>query len=193
MKKYTVLLLLSLMACKKSFLEVLPKGKVIAVSYRDYELLLNNPNLLNTGADAQLLLGDEVTAIDPYYSGLTLREQRLFTWSDQIYQPDENSPETSGPLASIYTYNKIINEVIDAPDGTSQQKSMVLAEALAGRAWTYFLLINYYGKPYQSSTAATDPGFPIITTADITVNRFTRASVQEVYDLITGDLQKDIT
>lgn len=196
MKKYSItpalllFLLIAGISCKKSFLEVLPKGKVIAVSYRDYELLLNNSNLLNTGADAQLLLGDEVTAIDPYYTGLTLREQRLFTWSDNIYQPDENSAETSGPLASIYTYNKIINEVMDAPDGTPEQKKRILAEALAGRAWTNFLLINYYGKPYLKTTAASDPGFPVITTADITVNKFSRASVQEVYDHITGDLQK---
>lgn len=196
MKKYIaapallLLLLTAGISCKKSFLEVLPKGKVIAVGYKDYELLLNNPNLLNVGTDAQLLMGDEVTAIEPYYSGLTLREQRLFTWSDQIYQPDENSAETSGPLSSIYTYNKIINEVMDAPDGTPEQKRMIHAEALAGRAWTYFLLINYYGKPYQSSTAASDPGFPIITTADITVNKFSRASVQEVYDFIISDLEE---
>lgn len=195
MKKYiapVLLLMIAGISCKKDFLEVLPKGKVIAVGYKDYELLLNNTNLQNTGTDAQLLLGDEVTSEEPYYSGLTLREQRLFTWSGQVYQPDEESPETNGPLAAIYTYNKIIREVMEAPDGTPEQKKMVLAEALAGRAWTYFLLINYYGKPYLKSTAASDPGFPIITTADITVNRFTRATVQEVYDLITTDLQKAI-
>jgi tetratricopeptide (TPR) repeat protein len=197
-KKYIVapafcLLLLSAgTACKKSFVEVLPKGKVIATEYKDYELLLNNSNLQNTGTDAQLLLGDEVTAADPYYSGLTLREQRLFTWAADIYQPDENSPETSGPLTSIYTYNKIINEVMEVPDGTEQLKKMVQAEALAGRAWTYFLLINYYGKPYNAATAADDPGFPIITTADITVNQFTRASVQQVYEFIISDLQQAI-
>jgi hypothetical protein len=165
---------------------------VIAVNYKDYELLLNNTNLLNVGTDAQLMLGGEVTAEEPYYSALTLREQRLFSWSDQVYQPDEESPETSGPLYSIYTYNKIINEVMDVADGTAAQKKMVHAEALAGRAWTYFLLINYYGKPYQASTAATDPGFPIITSADITGNKFSRASVQQVYDFITDDLKKAI-
>ncbi|HEY4148444.1 MAG TPA: RagB/SusD family nutrient uptake outer membrane protein [Chitinophagaceae bacterium] len=196
MKKYIIapaLLLLLLVAgasCKKSFLEILPKGKVIAVSYNDYQLLLNNPDLLNVGADGQIMMGDEVTCADPYYSGLTLREQNLFAWADEIYQPDEDAAETSGPLTNIYTYNKIINEVMGAADGTDEQKKMILAEALAGRAWTYFLLINYYGKPYQKATAASDPGFPIITTADITVNHFTRASVQDVYDLITGDLQK---
>ncbi|WP_127124508.1 RagB/SusD family nutrient uptake outer membrane protein [Pseudoflavitalea rhizosphaerae] len=195
MKNYIApvfLLLIAGISCNKDFLEVLPKGKVIAVNYKDYELMLNNTNLQNTGTDAQLLLGDEVTAEEPYYSGLTLREQRLFSWSAQVYQPDEEGPETNGPLSAIYTYNKIIREVMDAPDGTAEQKKMVLAEALAGRAWTYFLLINYYGKPYLKSTAASDPGFPIISTADITVNHFTRATVQEVYDLITTDLQKAI-
>ncbi|WP_257668817.1 RagB/SusD family nutrient uptake outer membrane protein [Parapedobacter tibetensis] len=178
------------MGCKKSFLEVLPKGKVIATSFKDYELLLNNPNLRHVGAAAQLMLGDEVTSEEPYYSALTLPEQRLFTWNDQIYQPDEDNPEITGPMQSIYTYNKIINEVMDTPDGTLQQKRMIRAEALAGRAWTYFLLINYYGKPYQQATAATDPGFPIITTADITANQFSRASVQDVYDLIIDDLEE---
>ncbi|WP_256003956.1 RagB/SusD family nutrient uptake outer membrane protein [Pedobacter deserti] len=196
MKRYITYPLLMLtvlfsgMSCKKSFLEVLPKGKVIAVNVKDYELLLNNPDLQNVGADAQILLGDEVTMEEPYYSGLTLREQQLFTWSADIYQPDENAAETSGPLSAIYTYNKIINEVMEASDGTLQQKKAILAEALAGRAWTYFLLINYYGKPYEQSTAAADPGFPIITTADITVNRFTRASVQEVYNFIVADLER---
>ena len=61
-------------------------------------------------------------------------------------------------------------------------------EAMAGRAWTYFLLINYYGKPYSAATAATDPGFPIIQVADVTTTTFTRASVQEVYDFIIKDL-----
>jgi hypothetical protein len=194
MKKYILIALLisSISSCKKDFLEVLPKGKVIAVGYKDYELLLNNSDLQNAGTDAQLMMGDEVTVMEPYYSSLTLREQRLFTWADQVYQPNEDSPETSGTLASIYSYNKIINEVMNAEGGTLQQKKMIQAEALAGRAWTYFTLINYYGKPYQKTTAASSLGFPIITTANITVNQFTRASVQDVYDLIVSDLQKAI-
>lgn len=195
MKKYIIqsicllTLLISVCSCKKDFLEVLPKGKVIAVNFKDYDLLLNNPDLQNVGAKAQLMMGSEVCCSATYFDALTKAEQRLFSWSDQVYEPDENSPDTEGPLANIYTYNKIIAEVLDAPVGTIEQKKQVRAEALAGRAWTYFLLINYYGKPYQEASAGTDPGFPIITTADITVNRFTRASVQEVYDFIIQDLE----
>lgn len=193
-KLFLPVLLLSLLttSCRKSFLEVQPKGKVIASSYRDYDLLLNNTNLLNTGADAQLMLGDEAAVAEPFYSSLTLREQRLFMWNDRIYEPDENSAETSGPLVAIYTYNKIINEVMDSEGGTEAQRQSVLAEARAGRAWTYFLLINYYGRPYDETTAATDPGFPLITSADVTANNFRRASVQQVYDFIIEDLRQAI-
>lgn len=198
MKKYIItpifflILLVTTFSCKKDFLEVLPKGKVIAVNFKDYDLLLNNPDLQNVGANAQLMMGSEVCCTATYFDGLTKAEQRLFTWSDQIYESDENSPETEGPLANIYTYNKIIGEVMNAPGGTEEQKKQVRAEALAGRAWTYFLLINYYGKPYQEASAAGDPGFPIITTADITVNQFSRATVQEVYDFIINDLETAI-
>lgn len=195
MKKYTIpviillILTVSSFSCKKDFLEVLPKGKVIAVNYKDYELLLNNPDLQNVGAKAQLMMGSEVCCSATYFDALTKAEQKLFSWSDQIYESEENSPDTEGPLANIYTYNKIIGEVMDAPGGTAVQKKQVRAEALAGRAWTYFLLINYYGKPYQKGSASKDPGFPIIATADITVNRFTRASVEAVYDFIIKDLE----
>lgn len=198
MKKYITtstflfLLLTSSFSCKKDFLEVLPKGKVIAVNFTDYDLLLNNPDLQNVGAEAQLMMGSEVCCSATYFDGLTKAEQRLFSWSGQVYESDENSPDTEGPLANIYTYNKIIGEVMNTPDGTMEQKKQVQAEALAGRAWTYFLLINYYGQPYQKASAGTDPGFPIITTADITVNHFTRASVQEVYDFIVKDLDAAI-
>lgn len=54
------------------------------------------------------------------------------------------------------------------------------------------MLINYFGKPYDPGTAATDPGFPIIVKADVTETRFTRASVMEVYKFIVDDLTKAI-
>ena len=81
-------------------------------------------------------------------------------------------------MRNVYIYNMVINEVLNATDGTDQEKKAIQAEALAGRAWTYFLLINYYGKPYQEATASTDPGFPIVTDADVAAKIYTRASVK---------------
>jgi hypothetical protein len=178
-----------LFSCKKSFLEVNPKGRLIANTVDNYNGLLNNLDLLNmTGSTAQIVMGDDVAAIEPYYSGATLKTQRLFRWDALIYQQDEDASEILPYLSNIYIFNKLINEVPDATDGTEAQKQSVIAEARASRAWSYFMLINYFGKPYNARTSATDPGFPIVTTTDVTETNFTRASVREVYDFILSDL-----
>ncbi len=185
--------LMGLISCKKDFLEVIPKGKLIATTTTDYDKSLDNLILLNIAAvfgasSPQVVLGDEVAAVDPYFAGANLITQRLFRWENVIYEPDQDPNEMIVPMKNIYTYNKIINEVMGASDGTEEEKKSIRAEAMAGRAWTYFLLINYYGKPYNRASAATDLGFPIVTEADVTATHFTRATVQDVYDFIIKDI-----
>src|SRR3569833_691280 len=175
--------------CKKSFLEVAPKGKLIASSVTDYDLLLNNSELINTGgANAHVFMSDEVAAAEPYFSAAVLRTLCLFRWSAVVYEPQEDAPETQSLLRQLYIYNKIIDEVMQATGGTDAQQRSIRAEAMAGRAWVNFMLINYFGRPYEASTAASDPGFPLIQRADVTATKYTRASVQEVYDFIVQDL-----
>jgi SusD family. len=189
MKLKYIPLLLVLFACKKSFLEIDPKGKLVAKTVNDYDLLLNNNDFLNTGgANAQVFLGDEVAAAEPYFATSEPRTQRLFQWEPVVYEPQEDAAETSALLRQLYVYNKIINEIGDAGNGTEARKNAIRAEARAGRAWVYFQLINYFGKPYNPASAASDPGFPVIKAADVTATQFNRAPVQEVYDFIIDDL-----
>jgi tetratricopeptide (TPR) repeat protein len=182
------MLLTGLFSCKKSFLEVEPKGKVIASKTSEYDLLLNNIDLFNYAANAQVPMGDEIAALDPFFTADGLKTQRLFRWEDDIYDNDVDAGETLAPMKNIYLFAKIINEIMDSEGGSEAAKKSIRAEAMGSRGWTYFLLINYYGKPYNAATAATDPGFPIITKADITATDFPRASVQAVYDFIISDL-----
>jgi len=192
---YKILLtgLISLLsACQKDFLEVTPKGRLVAEKVADYDLLLNNLSLISISANAQVAMGDEVAAIQPYFNGSRVKTQRLFRWDDITYEPSENALELVTPIENIYVYNKIINELPDATDGSDQQKLSLAAEARAGRAWTYFFLINLFGKPYNASTSARDLGFPILQNADVTANNFTRASVKEVYEFIIKDLTQAI-
>jgi starch-binding outer membrane protein, SusD/RagB family len=183
-----IIFLLGIMSCKKSFLEIEPKGKLIAKNVSDYDLLLNSSDFLSTGAaNAQVFMGDEVAVVEPYFTGTEPRTQRLFNWSPVVYERQENAPETQALLRQVYICNKIINEV-EAADGTESQKRSIRAEARAGRAWVYFMLINYFGKPYNTATSSTDPGFPIITKADVTATTFTREPVAAVYDFIVDDL-----
>lgn len=185
----STIFLIALGSCKKSFLEVDPKGKVIAKATGDYYLLLNNSSYYTSGEFNHIVMGDEIVAHETYYSmTATTPSTYAFQYADDIYLPTSNPVEATALLKMLYTYNKIINEVMTSEGGTEQQKLAIKAEALTNRAWIYMLLINYYGKPYAASTAANDPGFYIITTSDVTVNEFKRSSVQEVYDFMINDL-----
>lgn len=180
-------------ACKKSFLEVDPKGKVIAKATNDYNLLLNNSSYYTNGQFNHVVMGDEIVSVEPYYSAIASIPARLsFQYADDIYLPTETPVEAAAMLKLLYTYNKIINEVMDSEGGSEQQKLAIRAEALTNRAWIYLFLINYYGRPYAAATAANDPGFFIITTSDVNVNKFERSSVQAVYDFILDDLKTAI-
>jgi hypothetical protein len=181
-------LVLAVVSCSKSFLDVKPKGKGIAQTTNDYDLLLNSNDLLSTSSDPRIPMGDEVAAVEPYISGAFLATQRLFRWDDVIYEPNENNKEIVDLMKQVYTYNKIINEVMDATDGSTAAKESIRAEARAGRAWCYFQLVNFFGKPYTAANAATDPAYPIYTESDVTKNSFARASVKTVYDFIVKDL-----
>jgi hypothetical protein len=193
--KYTLVLVVILTgfsSCKKSFLEIDPKGKLIAKNIGDYDLMLNY-DAMTVNGDGQILMGDEVIAIDPYYTSATAREQYLFRWDDVVYTPNEDAREMTDLMKQLYFYNKIIVEVPDAIGGTDQLKNKLIGEAKLNRAWIYFMLTNYYGKPYAASTAGQDLSFPIITAADVTASSFKRASVQEVYNFIISDLQAAIS
>ncbi|MBF4464980.1 RagB/SusD family nutrient uptake outer membrane protein [Flavobacterium sp. LC2016-12] len=188
-----LVMILGFVSCEEEFLEINPKGRIILETTADYNLALSNQNLINIdygfGVSAsQVIMGDEIVAYKPYFDGTTLRHQRFFRYEGDVYQPDEDAMEMGSLMTNIYAYNVIINGVLSSTQGTDQQKRSLQAEAMSGRAWTYFLLINYYGKPYNDATAATDPGYPIVTDADVTLTAFNRGSVQQVYDFIIKDL-----
>ncbi len=193
--KITILMLflsIFLGSCKDSFLDIVPKKRLVAETTEDYDLLINNSGFYYSstgGLQVPRWMGDEI-AVDAHdITDNHLQAQLLFRWEDVIYSnPNDIVWDLSRGLGSIYTYNKIINEVMDSKEGTEAEKKSILAEAKASRAFEHFMFINFYAKPYVASTASTDPGFPIITSTDVTANNFTRASVQEVYDFIIEEL-----
>ena len=186
------LLMIALAGCKKSFLEITPSGKIIAETTSDYDLMLNSLTLGNQFMTYAQAMGDEMAAFESYYFSVRLQQQRAFQWENTIYEQNEDAPETQYPTIALYAYNKIINEAPASKGGTEAQKNAVRAEALAGRAWSYLQLINTFARPFDATTASTDPGFPIITEANVTISNYPRKSVKEVYDFIIKDLQDAI-
>ncbi|ACU60152.1 RagB/SusD family nutrient uptake outer membrane protein [Chitinophaga pinensis] len=192
-----ITIMVSFIACKDSFLEVVPLGSQVAVTTDDYDKLMNDPayylQSFAGGWQEQTLMEDDIDAEEVYLLQGSQQMLRLFQWQDVIYQQQDQAPwAVTLWLEQLYSLNKIINEVMVSSGGSNEQKRSIRAQALATRAWTYFQFINFYGKPYVESTAGNDPGFPIIEQADVSMTGFTRASVQSVYDFIIKDLNAAI-
>ncbi|HWW42936.1 RagB/SusD family nutrient uptake outer membrane protein [Pedobacter sp.] len=185
-----IMVVVFLISCKKDFLEIVPKGKLVATTLKDYDLLMNNTSFYKMDvSDVTIVMGDEIAAEQNYFKNAGTDAQRGFAWEADLYTPGQEVTYMSYQLLNLYICNKIINEVTTISDGTAQQKAALQAEAIATRAWINFDFINHYGKPYNEATAATDPGFPIIKDADVNAKNFKRNSVKEVYSQIISDLQ----
>ncbi|UGU15473.1 RagB/SusD family nutrient uptake outer membrane protein [Sinomicrobium kalidii] len=191
-KGFIFLMALHAISCSEDYLDITPRGDLIASRTSDYELLFYNNDMINIGSDLTVKMSPEVCAIDQFFSGAELTRQRAFRWEADIYQPVDVPNEVSDFMGKIYVFNKIINEVMQSTGENENEKASLRAEALASRAWCYFNLINFYGRPYNPQTAASDPGFPIVTEADVRQDDFVRSSVQEVYDFIINDLETAI-
>jgi hypothetical protein len=203
MKRYykiivAVFLFASLAGCKKSFLDIIPKGSQVAVSTNDYDLLMNNNSLYFYQASGGLrefvLMGDEIAAEAGFFgkqqNDAAVLAPRAFQWADRIFESKNYPLDLQSQTGEMYLLNKVINEVMGSAEGSDEQKKSLQAEAKAERAFLNFSLVNIYGKPYLASTAGSDPAFPLIMEASTSATNFKRASVQECYDLIIKDLME---
>lgn len=197
----TVGLLMSA-SCTK-FLDITPKGKDTPRTLDQYNGLFNSTNLMNYGdvlqnadgstsskggADMCVMMGDDVITDSAYLSLMDLSYQNGYAWKDNLYLPDADAVEWGTFYGQNYTYNVVANNVMSVVDDNLPKKKALLAEARTGRALMHFMLLNYFAKPYDPATAATDPGVPLVTTANAVASGFKRARVQEVYDYIINEL-----
>lgn len=197
---YTFLLIASLgilQGCG-DFLGNKPKGYTIPEKIEDYSKLLKSSSLMNClYRDVPSYFTDDIKLLDKNAS-CTNRNyiskdddlKNIFSFRPgQIVLPGEKDNTWNMTYDRVFTYNVVINDVMNAKDGSETEKQALKAEALFGRAFEYFYLVNLYGKHYDAATAATDYGIPYLTEADIN-QKYTRHTVKEVYDFIFRDLEE---
>lgn len=185
-----LVILLQASSCN-DFLEVKPKGTLIPEKIIDYERILLSAEVTSYHPFALFYASDD------YYDRLDAVNVSVpanaFYWRADLDPTDLVEPAIWGPCyRAIYHYNIIINDVMDAQDGTLAQKQQLVAEAKVGRSWAYFYLLTAFSKAYDPQTAAEDPGVPLVSSTDVTDAVPPRASLQEVMDLITGDVLASI-
>jgi hypothetical protein len=113
---------------------------------------------------------------------------------DPFYFNDTQSTEQDSPeqywaaaYAAIAAANNALIACNNAKDSAAY--SELKGEALVARAYAHFMLVNFFSKSYDSTTAATDPGIPYVTEPeDVVMKHYDRKTVAFVYDQIEKDL-----
>ncbi|WP_178989910.1 RagB/SusD family nutrient uptake outer membrane protein [Winogradskyella schleiferi] len=114
--------------------------------------------------------------------------EEMYFWRD-INDTDSDTPTNywNEAYKAIAQANQALESLEGLPD--TGNKSALRGEALICRAYAHFMLVNIFAKAYDPNTASTDLGIPYVTEPEETLlPAYSRASVQEVYDLIEQDI-----
>lgn len=92
-------------------------------------------------------------------------------------------------LADVNNFLEEIDDIIAENDKEKASIKKFKGEVYFTRAFYYHNLVKRFAKDYEPSTANTDLGVPLVLSFDISLKP-KRASVAEVYQQITDDLNK---
>ena len=117
------------------------------------------------------------TNIDPYF----FRD---------VTDNQQDSPEFywNACYTAIAAANQAL-ETIQNAGADSTQYTAQKGEALVCRAYAHFMLVTFFAKVYDPSTASTDLGIPYVTTPEkVVFKQYDRKTVAYVYQMIEQDL-----
>ena len=112
----------------------------------------------------------------------------MFNWRTS---DDDNQDTPLGYWANCYEAISQANQALSSIEEFKDQFDLdsQKGEALLARAYAHFMLVNFWGKHYNPSTASTDLGVPYVFDPEtVLLKEYKRNTVQEVYDLIEEDL-----
>lgn len=196
--KYLSLLLLGTMALASScskYTDIKTQGSLIPSAIDNYRYILNTTYTFETGgkmtdlaaADVAIVDSVQQATIEGYSSNFFIRN--VYTWKAPIYEVStDHDADWDTYYGRIFNCNIITNEVPASNGGTDSAKAELIAEALTHRADAYLNLVNEYAKPYNSTTASSDPGVPLVLTQDL-AQKLSRVSVATIYNKIETDLK----
>ncbi len=117
-----------------------------------------------------------------------------FTWDLQMFEKlQQLDVSGSDSWSGYYKYIKgcnVVLDMIDGVDGTEAEKGNVKGQALALRAYYYFMLANLYAQPYNASgiDRNSEPCVPLMLHSKVSDDYPARNTMTEVYDRIEKDL-----
>lgn len=197
-------LFLSLIVCSScsDFLDVKPIGKLIPTEVEEFANLLNNERTIdfhfmnNNRTSTYAMLGDNLSITENqdkflYISSYVNREiYAAYIYSMPYENP--NKPQYSWEWG-IYRATGLFNNVIEGIEGlgavaATQTGKEVIAQAKAGRAWSYMVGGLGYGPMYNPNGTNDTRTIPYRTTADPNTANPDLSTTAELMALVKKDL-----
>lgn len=187
----TILFLPALLtlSCKK-FIDVKPKGLIIAENVGDFEAILNDVTILNPFGQNNPLIypTDDLTEPGLLPQNQTSPKGNMYFWREYINGANDRPDMWYHMYNSIANLNVITEGVLEAKDGTAQKKKQLYAEALLSKVYNYQHLLSFFAPAYDKATAASQYGVPYVTTTDVSKPAPPRPSLEESYATMIRDL-----
>ncbi|WP_065219878.1 MULTISPECIES: RagB/SusD family nutrient uptake outer membrane protein [Butyricimonas] len=128
---------------------------------------------------------------DGAYKSMKDKELWRFRWDPMMFNTGGGGLDVSFwqlPYEGIKGCH-LIMEYIDGMVGNEVRKAHMKGEVYALRAYYYYMLVNFFGLPYNYGDPSKNPGVPLKLTLGVTDEQFKRNSVKECYDQIVKDLK----
>lgn len=183
-------LLVSGAGCKK-FLEQSPDNRAVLNSPEKVSQLLGTAYPQANYMAFSESISDNVA--DKGFGSLERTNIDPFYFKDVAYN-QEDSPEFywNACYAAIAAANQALEVCSQASDPKSY--SAQKGEALLCRAYAHFMLVTFFSKVYDATTAGSDPGIPYVLKPEkIVFEHYERKTVQYVYDMIEKDLTEGLS
>lgn len=202
MKKtiYSLLAVAALMLTScEDFTDLQPKGKNLLTTTDQLEMLLNT-ELQGCSSDMRQMAGDMIYAFSNVATTISqpVKTRNVIIWTYDEANMDKMAELTStdADYSTFYGYigtiaNPILTKIDDA-SGSEAAKKQLKCEALALRAWSFYMLINKFAKAYNPETAASTPGIILMTDDKDIQTPQPKSTVEEVYTQILKDINEAI-
>ena len=179
-------------SCNK-LLDEQPDERVLLTSADKIRRILVNAYPLTSYAYACEMSTDNLDDYGTDNPNFTKFTYDLAYWNDG---PEYGSSDGLRALWSAhYLSIQHANAALKAIDelGGGSELAAAKGEALVIRAYAHFVLVNLFGKHYNSTTSTKDLGVPYMTAPEETLDpKYTRNTVAEVYAAIDKDLTEGL-
>lgn len=198
---FGMLLLASLSACKKGWLDVRnDQSKFVPQKLADLQGLLDNADIMNGnryGSECPIPALGELSVDDYYidptqFASCTELERNTYVWARNIYNGN-TFPDWGYAYRVVFYANFVLESLEDVPvdPGNAMAWHQAKGSALFFRAHQFYQMAQLFAGPYQAATASQDWGIPLRLSSDPN-ERTTRASLRETYVQIISDLEMAI-